>query len=151
MENRWNRRVLPEYSIAPLSRGCPASVPLDHLPPDARKTDAPPTSGAFVDLALRRLLELLILVARSDASKEIELPTLLHEVAVLRRQVKRPSFEPADRALLAALSRLLRHRWSAFGVTAETLLSWHYRRRRLRHPSTAGIGKTCDAMTDSAG
>ena len=83
---------------------------------------------AFVYLALRQVLELLVLFVRSEASKEIELLTLRHELNVLRRQVKRQSFEPADRALFAALSRLLpRHRWNAFGVTPETLLAWHRR------------------------
>jgi hypothetical protein len=66
---------------------------------------------AFAYLALRRLLELLILLARSRAAKEIELMTPRHEVAMLRCQAKRPSLEPADLALLAALSRLLPRRF----------------------------------------
>jgi len=83
---------------------------------------------AFVYLAVRRLFELVILMTRTDDAKEIELLALRHEVAVLRRQMKRPCFEPADRALLAALSRLLpRPFWSCFGVTPETLLAWHRR------------------------
>ena len=92
---------------------------------------------AFVYIALRRLLELLVLLVRRDASKEIELLVLRHEVAVLRRQVKRASFDPSDRVLLAALSRLLpRQRWSAFGVRPETLLTWHRRlvARRWTYP-----------------
>jgi putative transposase len=48
---------------------------------------------------------------------------LCHQVAVLRRQVHRPDLEPADRVLLAALSRLLRRSsWAAFFVTSATLL-----------------------------
>jgi hypothetical protein len=42
---------------------------------------------------------------------------------VLRRQHPRPGLQPTDRALLAALSRLLpRARWSVFVVRPETLL-----------------------------
>jgi putative transposase len=47
---------------------------------------------------------------------------------VLRRQVPRPKLQPADRALLAAVSRVLpRARWSCFLVKPETLLGWHRR------------------------
>ena len=82
----------------------------------------------FVYLALRRSFELIVLVARSDGAKEIELLALRHEVSILRRQAKRQTFRPADRAFLGAMSRLLpRSRWEAFGVTPATLLSWHRR------------------------
>ena len=51
---------------------------------------------------------------------------LRHEVAILRRQVPRPMFRPADRWFLAAASRLLpRVKWSVFLVTPATLLRWH--------------------------
>jgi len=92
---------------------------------------------AFSYLCVRRILEFVVLLARSDDAKEIELIALRHEVAILRRQVKRQSFEPADRALLAALSRLLpRGRWGVFGVTPATLLTWHRRlvARRWTYP-----------------
>jgi putative transposase len=92
---------------------------------------------AFVYLAVRRLFELAVLTARSDDAKEIELLALRHEVAVLRRQVGRPTYQPADRALLAAFSRLLpRVHWAAFGVQPATLLAWHRRMvaRRWTYP-----------------
>jgi hypothetical protein len=57
---------------------------------------------AFVYFSVRRLFELVLLMARSEDSKEMELLALRHEVAMLRRQVKRQSFDPADRAILAA-------------------------------------------------
>ena len=45
---------------------------------------------------------------------------------MLRRQVARPRYSPADRAFLATLARLLsRERWAAFLVTPATLLRWH--------------------------
>jgi hypothetical protein len=67
-------------------------------------------------------------MARSDDANVMELLTLRHEIAVLRRQVGRPAYHPADRALLAAFSRLLpRSCWGAFDVTPATLLAWHSR------------------------
>jgi transposase len=79
-------------------------------------------------LTLCRSIRLLVLLARGDAAKDLEILVLRHQLAVLRRQVARPRFKPADRALLAALSRALpRSRWSCFVVKPETLLRWHRR------------------------
>jgi hypothetical protein len=79
-------------------------------------------------LALCRSIRLLVLFARGDAAKELEILVLRHQLAVLRRQTPRPNLEPADRALLAATSRVLpRARWSCFFPTPETLLRWHRR------------------------
>jgi putative transposase len=84
-----------------------------------------------------RLLELIVLVSRSDRAKELEILVLRHELSILRRQAGQPRFEPHDRLLLAALSRMLpRRSSSAFLVRPETLLRWHRRlvARRWTYP-----------------
>jgi putative transposase len=79
-------------------------------------------------VVVARLLELLVLFARCDRTKELEILVLRHELSILRRQAGRPRFEPHDRLLLAALSRVLpRQSWNAFLVRPETLLRWHRR------------------------
>ena len=76
-------------------------------------------------LLVRRLIDLLRLGPTSD-EKDVEIAVLRHQLAVLRRQVARPRYTPADRTVLATLARLLtRGRWAAFLVTPATLLRWH--------------------------
>jgi putative transposase len=83
-------------------------------------------SASLVYLLLRQVLQMLTQLARDGGAEDVELLVLRHQVAVLRRQVHRPDLEPADRVVLAALSRLLpRPRWSVFFVTPTTLLRWH--------------------------
>ena len=101
-------------------------------------------------LILRQVLQLIVLVARGERANAVEVFVLRHQVAVLRRQVRRLDLEPAERAVLAGLSRLLpRVRWAAFFVTPAALLRWHrsliawrwtYRSRRPgRPPVTARV------------
>jgi hypothetical protein len=61
----------------------------------------------FVYFAVLRLFGWLALLARSDRAKDAEILILRHQVAVLQRQVKAPRLSWADRAMLAALARLL--------------------------------------------
>jgi putative transposase len=79
-------------------------------------------------LMLCRSIQLLVLLTRGDAAKDLEILVRRHQLTVLRRQVSRPKLEPADRALLSALSRALqRSRWPCFLVKPDTLLRWHRR------------------------
>jgi putative transposase len=90
----------------------------------------------------------LALLARSSASKNAEILVLRQEVAVLRRVNPRPRLEWTDRALLAALSRVLPkglrlHRI----VTPGTLLRWH----SLWVPETLSLPLTCSFFRIRAG
>jgi putative transposase len=77
-------------------------------------------------LLFRQVVGWLTPLARSSAAKDAELLMLRHEVAVLRRQVSRPRVDWADRAVLAALARLLpRPTRHGLLVRPETLLRWH--------------------------
>jgi len=92
-------------------------------------------------LVFVRLAGWMALLARSSASKDAELLVLRQEVAVLRRQNPKPRLDWADRAVLAALARLLpRPLRMCRLVTPDTLLRWHRRlvRWRWTYPHRGG-------------
>src|SRR6266545_7819087 len=96
---------------------------------------------SFLYLMTCRLLGMLLGSLRGGHAKDVEIVVLRHQLDVLRRQVKRPEFRPADRALLAVPSRALpRGRWSIFLVTPGTILRWHRRlvRRKWTYPNRPG-------------
>ena len=61
----------------------------------------------FAYLAVLQVFGWLALLARSERTKDAEILILRHQVAVLQRQVKTRRLSWADRAVLAALARLL--------------------------------------------
>ena len=100
-------------------------------------------------MAVLRVFGWLALLARSDRAKDAEILLLRHQVAVLQRQVKKPVLSWADRAVLAALARVLpgsQLRQLRLIISPRTLLRWHahltrrhwtYPRRAPGRPRTA--------------
>ena len=88
-----------------------------------------------------RLFGWVALLARSGTSKNVEILVLRHEVAVMRRQVTHPKPNWADRAVIAALARLLPRQLRLHRiVTPGTLLAWHRRivKNKWTYPNAAG-------------
>ncbi len=91
---------------------------------------------ASIYTLLRLAISLAVLRASSDSERDLELLALRHQVAVLRRQVKRPDLLPTDRMILAALGLSLPPGRLLFSPT--TLLRWH-RELVRRHGSAYGL------------
>jgi hypothetical protein len=98
-----------------------------------------------------RVFGWLLLLGRGQESKNAEIMVLRHEVTVLQRQVTRPKPDWADRAVLAALARLLppvlrSHRL----VTPGTLLAWHRRliTRKWTYPNQSGRPRTSQEIRE---
>jgi len=89
-----------------------------------------------------RLTGWITLVARSTASKDAELLVLRQEVAVLRRPNPKPKLESADRAVLAALARLLP---AGRQPTPSSQRPLSARRGRTRTGDTGGSSANCSA------
>jgi hypothetical protein len=101
-------------------------------------------------LVLRRCLGVVGAGPTPDA-KDVEIAVLRHQLAVLRRQVTRPRYTPADRMVLATLAKLLpRDRWPIFLVTPSTLLRWQRElvRRRWTYPATRQRRRLDPAVVD---
>ena len=105
----------------------------------------------FAYLAVLRVFSWLALLARSDRAKDAEILLLRHQVTVLQRQAGTLRLSWADRAVLAALARLLpsaRLRQLRLIISPRTLLRWHadlvrrrcaYPRRTPGRPRTARV------------
>jgi putative transposase len=89
-----------------------------------------------------KLLSWMVLRSRSDATKDIEILVLRHQLPVLQRPTPRPRLSWPDRAVLAALTRLLpTRRRRGLLVTPSTILRWHRRliaRRWTTQPARSG-------------
>jgi len=99
-------------------------------------------------LILRQVMAWFGLLARNSRSKNAEILVLRHEVAVLRRQVRRPRLSWADRAVFAALTRLLNQAAHLQRiVTPATVLRWHRDlvTRRWTQPRRRRTGGRCTA------
>jgi putative transposase len=106
----------------------------------------------FAYLAVLRVFGWLALLARSDHAKDAEILILRHQVAVLQRQAGTPKLSWADRAILAALARLLPSghlRQLHLIISPRTLLRWHgdlVRRRWACPRRNPGRPRTAQAI-----
>jgi putative transposase len=96
----------------------------------------------LIYLLFSKLMSWVVLCVRSDATKEIEILALRHQLAVPQRRTSRPRMSWADRALVTALTRLLpARRRLGLLVTPSTILRWDHQliaRRWTTNPTRTG-------------
>jgi hypothetical protein len=103
----------------------------------------------MLSLLITRIFAWLVLWARSAAAKDVEILILRHEVAVLRRQIITPRPGWPDRALLAALARLLPRVLRCHRIVSpRILLAWHQRlvRKKWTHPPSPTSTVSCEQI-----
>ena len=102
-------------------------------------------------LLATRIFARLALLCRSSAAKNAEIRMLRHEAAVLRRQVTAPKPTWLERALLAALARLLPRALRGHRIVSpRTLLAWHQRliKEKWTRPPSPGRPPLPDELRD---
>jgi hypothetical protein len=67
----------------------------------------PPVALKLIYQMFATLLTWMVLTVRSDTANEIEILVLRHQLAVLQRRTPQPRLNRSDRAVIAALARLL--------------------------------------------
>src|SRR5712664_2138466 len=128
----------PDLTCPNIRRSQPAPCQNPASGPDLLVYARRSCSSASSACSWLRVFGRLVLLARNDAAKEAEILVLRHEVA---RQVARPRLDWADRAVIAALARLLPgHLRLHRIVTPGTPLAWHRRlvKKKWTYPSTPG-------------
>ena len=97
---------------------------------------------SFCYVLVRWLLEFVAMRPGSKELLELEIVMLRHELAILRRNTRRPAITAVDRLFLSAASRLLpRARWRSFIVTPTMLLRWHRRLVAKRWTFSRPVGR----------
>jgi hypothetical protein len=113
------------------------------------------TSFALLYSLVRFLLDALLTRRQSELRIRAEVLALRHQLRVLERQLRRPRWQPADRLLLSALSRVLpRPAWSALLVSPATLSHYSHQRHLVRQPGVtrgAGLCRSTIAVVDRDG